>query len=106
MIALVSLAKKNVMLARKVRKITPYTRAYTTSMREVLGRLPLARTNRPNKPVHDYNGFALDNIGCSRTERKSCFPMSLTSSSSSRDRNMHGGIWRRRSTSSRDALRY
>ena len=34
----------------------------------------------------------LDRIGWSRTERKSCFPMSLTSSSSSRDRNKYGGI--------------
>ena len=37
-------------------------------------------------------GLALDNIGWSRTERKSSFPMSLTSSSSSRDRNIFGGI--------------
>ena len=48
--------------------------------------------------------LALDNIGRSRTERKSSFPMSLTSSSSSRDRNKYGGIWSSRSTSSRDAL--
>ena len=42
-----------------------------------------------------WTGLALDNIGRSRTERKSCFPMSLTSSSSSRDRNKYCGIWRR-----------
>ena len=38
-------------------------------------------------------GLALDNIGWSRTERKSCFPMSLTSWSSSCDSNKYGGIW-------------
>ena len=35
---------------------------------------------------------ALDNIG--GTKWNSCFPLSLTSSSSSRDRNKYGGIWR------------
>ena len=39
--------------------------------------------------------LALDNIGWSRTERKSCFPMSLTPSSYFRDRNKYGGLWRR-----------
>ena len=40
--------------------------------------------------------FALDSIvGWSRSERKSCVPMSLTSSSSSRDRSRYRGIWRR-----------
>ena len=40
--------------------------------------------------------IALDNIGGSRTERKSFFfSISLTSSSYSRDRNKYGGIWRR-----------
>ena len=37
--------------------------------------------------------LALDNIGWSRTEWKSCFPRSATSSSSSRDRTKYGGIW-------------
>ena len=36
--------------------------------------------------------LALDKIGKKRTERKLYFPMSLTSSSSSRDRNKYGGI--------------
>ena len=36
--------------------------------------------------------LALDNIGWSRTEGKTCFPMSLTSSSFSRDRNKYGRI--------------
>ena len=36
-----------------------------------------------------------DNKGWNRTDRKSCFPMSLTSLSSSRDRNKYGGRWRR-----------
>ena len=36
-------------------------------------------------------GLALDNIGWSRTERTSGFPMPLTSSSSSRDRNRYCG---------------
>ena len=36
-----------------------------------------------------------DNKGWNRADRKSCFPMSLTSSSSSRDRNKYGGTWRR-----------
>ena len=40
-------------------------------------------------------GSALENIGWNRTERKSCFPMSLTSPSSSRDRNKYGRKWRR-----------
>ena len=40
-------------------------------------------------------GLALDSIEWIRTIRKSCFLMSLTSSSSSRDRNKYGGIWRR-----------
>ena len=35
------------------------------------------------------NRLALDNIVWSRTERKSPFPMSLTSSSSARERNKH-----------------
>ena len=39
--------------------------------------------------------LALDNIGYSRTERKSCFPMCFSSSSSSRGRNKYGGIWSR-----------
>ena len=33
--------------------------------------------------------------GWSRNEIKSCFSMSLTSSSTTRDRNKYGGIWRR-----------
>ena len=37
--------------------------------------------------------LALDNMEWCRTEGKSCFPMSMTSSSSSRDRNKYGGIW-------------
>ena len=39
--------------------------------------------------------LALDNIGWTRTERNSYFPMSLTSFSCSCDRNKYGGIWRR-----------
>ena len=56
--------------------------------------------------------LALDNAGWSRTERKSCFPMSLTSSqrklssSSSRDRNKMAGYGHDRSTSPRDALSF
>ena len=44
-----------------------------------------------------YPRLTLGNIGWirSRTERRSCFPMSLTSSSSSRDRNKYVGIWSR-----------
>ena len=37
--------------------------------------------------------LALDHIGWSRTELRSSFPMSLTSSSSPRDKNRYGGIW-------------
>ena len=49
----------------------------------------------PNSTLPRFaNRLALDNIGWIRTERKSCFPMSLTSSSSSRDRNKYVGIWR------------
>ena len=48
--------------------------------------------------------LALDNIGWSRTEWKSCFLLSLMSSSSSCDRNKYNGIRRRSSTSYRDAL--
>ena len=53
-----------------------------------------------------FQRLALDNIGWSRTERKSCFPMSLMSSSTSRDRNkIHMAEYGDgRSTSSRDAL--
>jgi len=43
-------------------------------------------------------------IGWSRTEQKSCFPMSLTSSSSSRDRNKYGGIWFMRQAKRRTRL--
>ena len=45
---------------------------------------------------HDQadRGFALDNIGWTR-KRKSCFPTSLTSWSSSPDRNKCSGMWRR-----------
>ena len=50
--------------------------------------------------------LALDNAGWSRTEQKSCFPMSLTSSSSSRDRNKMAGYGEDRSTSPRDALSF
>ena len=39
--------------------------------------------------------LALDNVAWSITERKSCFPMSLTSSSSCRERNKSGGLLRR-----------
>ena len=51
--------------------------------------------------------LVLDNIGWSRTERKSCFPMSMTSLSSSRYRKKYGGMWRRWiKRSSRNALFY
>ena len=48
-----------------------------------------------NKVTVSLTRLALDNTGRSSTERKSCFPMSLTPSSSSRDRNKYGGTWRR-----------
>ena len=41
--------------------------------------------------VHTGTKERLDNIGWRRTEQKSSFPMSLTSSSCSRDRNKYGG---------------
>ena len=40
-------------------------------------------------------GLALDGIWWIRTEQKLCFRMCLTSSSSSRNINKYGGIWRR-----------
>lgn len=42
---------------------------------------------------NDVKWLALDNMGWTRTEQKSCFPSSLMSSSSARERNKHGGIW-------------
>ena len=50
--------------------------------------------------------IASDNKGWSRIVRKSCFPMSLTSSSSSRAKNKYGRIWSGLSTSSKNALCY
>ena len=41
-----------------------------------------------------YCGLALVKIGWTRTEPKSCFPMSLTSSSSTSERGKYAGIWR------------
>ena len=43
---------------------------------------------------NDVKWLALDNIGWTRTERSSCFPKSLTSFSSSFDRNKCNGLWR------------
>ena len=48
--------------------------------------------------------LALDNIGWSWTEQRSCFLMSLRSSSSSRERNKYGGICCELSTRSYSAI--